>query len=286
MKRAALLLLAAALIGLVAQPGSPRTSLPEPAAATPPATRGFGPGLVTDEEKRRFPWKGRLRRAERWAAHRAGRVSFAVVGERGTARGHRSHRAFRSASVVKVMLMAAYLRSGDVRSRRLQPADRDLLEPMIRWSDNGAATIVRDIVGNDALVRLARVAGMRDFGPHVVWGYTRISALDQARFMRRIHRYLPRRHRAYALRLLAGIVSYQRWGMPPAHPRGWRLYFKGGFVPAAGGWRIHQVGQLRRGNRRLGVAVLTDGNPSMAYGGQTIAGVMRRLLHGYGAPRR
>jgi hypothetical protein len=99
-------------------------------------------------------------------------------------------------------------------------------------------------------------------------------------------RYIPGRHRRYAVWLLSHIVSYQRWGLPPARPRGWRLYFKGGFIPSAGGWRIHQVAQLRRGDRRLGVAVLTDGNPSMGYGAKTITGVVRRLLRGYGQPLR
>jgi hypothetical protein len=222
-----------------------------------------------------------VRRAERFAAHRLGRVSFAVVGENGVVRGHRAGRRFRSASVVKVMLMTAYLRSGGVRNRRLRAGDRALLAPMIRRSDNNTASIIFGRVGADALIRLARAAQMRDFAPNVIWGYTRITAFDQARFMRRLQRYIPGRHRAYAFGLLARIVSWQRWGMPTARPRGWRLYFKGGFVAPAGGWRIHQVAQLRRGKRRLGLAVLTDGNPSLGYGAQTIAGVMRRLLRGY-----
>jgi hypothetical protein len=284
MKRAALLVLAVALIGLVAHPAKSPPTVAEPAYALGPATRGFGAGLVTTGSQ--YPWKRRVRRAERYAAHRLGRVSFAVVGEHGTVRGHRSHRQFRSASVVKVMLMTAYLRRGSVHDRRLHGSDRALLEPMIRRSDNTSATIIRDIVGNDALARLARAAKMRDFSTHVVWGLTGISAFDQARFMRRLQRYIPHRHRAYAFRLLRTVVSYQRWGIPPARLRGWRLYFKGGWIPSSGGWRVNQVAQLRRGNHRLGVAVLTDGNPSLPYGAQTITGVVRRLLGGYGAPPR
>ncbi|HKG35049.1 MAG TPA: serine hydrolase [Solirubrobacterales bacterium] len=282
MKRAALLVLAAALIGAVAHPAHPPPSQAEPAAPAGPAARGFGVGLVTTGSQ--YPWRRRVRRAERFAAHRLGRVSFAVVGEHGRLRGHRSHRRFRSASVVKVM--TAYLRRASVRNRGLRGADRALLGPMIRRSDNTAATIIRDTVGNHALVRLARAAGMRDFSPHVVWGLTAISAHDQARFMRRLQRFVPGRHRAYAFRLLATVVSYQRWGIPPARLRGWRLYFKGGWVPAAGGWRVNQVAQLRHGRRGLGVAVLTDGNPSLPYGARTITGVVRRLLGGYGAPAR
>jgi hypothetical protein len=122
---------------------------------------------------------------------------------------------------------------------------------------------------------------MKRFRPNVVWGLTEITSADMAPFAFRLRRYIPKRHRRYALHLLSHIVSYQRWGIPPARPRGWRVYFKGGFVPAAGGWRINQVAQLRRGRRRLGLTVLTQGNPSLEYGAKTIQGVTARLLRRY-----
>lgn len=241
-------------------------------------------GLTQPRKKGRdrpYPWRRRVAAASRFAGHRAGSVSFAIVGEKGTLRGHRVRREFHSASVVKAMLMACYLRRRDVRHRRLRAADRALLGPMIRRSDNATASAIRDIVGNQALERLARAAHMRDFHPHVVWGLTRISARDQALLMYRLQRYIPRRHRHYAFYLLSHVVSHQRWGIPPARPRGWRVYFKGGFVPAAGGWRIHQVAQLRRGSRRLAIAVLSQGNPSLEYGAKTVQGVTARLLRRY-----
>ena len=87
-----------------------------------------------------------------------------------------------SASVIKAMLMVTYLRQASVRDRPLDAADKALLAPMIRRSDNIAATRVRDIVGNAAIVRLARRAGMTRFviDPH--WGLSLITARDQTRF--------------------------------------------------------------------------------------------------------
>ena len=46
---------------------------------------------------------------------------------------------------------------------------------------------------------------------------------------------------------------------------------------------MHQAALLRRGDRRLSIAVLTEGGPSLGYGAGTITGVTRRLLRGYNA---
>ena len=79
----------------------------------------------------------------------------------------------------------------------------------------------------------------------------------------------------YARRLLSSIVSWQRWGIAPvAKAHRMKAFFKGG-------WRsgiVHQVALLERGRRRIALAVLTSGEPSMAYGEQTIEGIARRVL--------
>ncbi len=69
--------------------------------------------------------------------------------------------------------------------------------------------------GSLGLGRVAHLAGMRDFTFRGVLFEAGVTAGDQARFSARIDRLVPRRHRAYALRLLGSIVSYQRWGVPP-----------------------------------------------------------------------
>ena len=237
-----------------------------------------------------YPWKARVASARRYARQRGGNVSFAIIGERGNMRAFNPRREFYSASVVKAPLLVAYLRRKSVRRRHLNGGDRALLGPMITRSDNAAASAVYGIVGSNGLRRLARRAKLRDFHPYVIWGGTRISAGDMASFMYRLRRYIPRRHRRYALSLLSHVISGQRWGIPPARPHGWRVYFKGGWTPASGGWRINQVARLTRGKRKLGLAILTQGNPSMQYGTETVRGVTARLLHRYNrltaGPRR
>lgn len=179
------------------------------------------------------------------------------------------------------MLLVAYLDRRDVRHRRLRAADRRLLGPMIRVSDNDAATAVYGRVGPGGLRQVARRAGMRRFIPNPVWGGCQVTARDQARLFSRIRHLIPERHRKYALGLLRRIVSYERWGIPHGRPSGWQVYFKGGWFNDEDGWRVHQAALLERGGRHISIAVLTRGNPSLGYGAATIAGVTQRLLRGY-----
>jgi hypothetical protein len=225
-------------------------------------------------------WHAHLREARQYAEGRAGEISFGIRTPRGL-RGVDVGRSVPSASVVKAMLLVAYLRQPDVRGRRLRAADRALLGPMIRRSDNAAALQVCNIVGTAGLARLARRTHMRHFHATRPWGLSTINVADQTRFFLHIDRRVPRRHRRYAMRLLGSIVPAQRWGIARARPPGWALYFKGGWGSGSGAVD-HQVALLRRGGRRVSVAILTTGSPSHAYGKQTLRGVAARLLRGLG----
>lgn len=225
-------------------------------------------------------WHPRIGQAINFAKGRQGSVRIAVVDDKGRFYGWRHRRKTPMASVLKVMLMTAYLRLPSVRDRALRAKDRNLLEPMIRWSDNATASRVRDIVGGWRLEALANRAGMRDFSFHYSpWGLSETSASDQARFMFRLERWIPKRHEGYARRLLRTIVSSQRWGIPPEVPGGWRIFFKGGWGSGTG-WVTHQVAFLKRNEHRIAVAILVRNSPNHAYGTRTIRGVARRLLQG------
>lgn len=220
-------------------------------------------------------WRPHVRKARRYAAHRAGAIAFGVRTPRHLY-GVGLRRQVSSASVVKAMLMVAYLNSRAVRGRRLRDFDRSLLVPMVTRSDNDAASTVRDIVGNDALERLAGRVGMRDFATEPSWGNSQVTVADQTKLFLRIERFVVRRHRDSAMRLLCSIVPYQRWGIAAAVPPGWALYFKGGWVQGT----QNQVGLLRRGRRRLAIAVFVTGPRDYGDGRETERGVARRLLRG------
>lgn len=231
-------------------------------------------------------WRPNVTRAAAYADRRRGDVRFAVVDPGGRMYRHHATRTAASASVFKAMLLVTYLRRASVKDRSLHQSDQDLLGPMIRRSDNETATRVRDIVGRDAVERLARAAEMRDFRWNWTWGLSRISARDQALFFYRLEDYIPGRHEDYARRLLSSIVSWQRWGVAQARPDGWELFFKGGWGIATG--RVnHQVAFLERGDDRVALAILTEWSPDHEYGTESLEGVARRLLEGLpGPPRR
>jgi hypothetical protein len=223
-------------------------------------------------------WSPHVEAARAWAATRPGTTSFAVQAGGRTFGDHVARRV-PAASLMKTLFLVAHLRRGDVREQPLSRADRALLDPMVRRSDDVAATTIRNRLGDARLRRLARAAGLRDLVLRPVWGMSTTSARDQARLFARLPRLLPPRHRAYALGLLARIVPSQRWGIGQVRLPGWRVMFKGGWGSGSGAVD-HQAALLERGGRRIAVAVVTTGHPSHAAGKRTLRGVFARLLAG------
>ena len=223
-----------------------------------------------------FPSRAQIRAARRYVRGRAG-ASFALIDTRGRLHGFAPHRRYISASVSKAMMLVAYLRQ--IAPRRPNAAERAALGPMITMSDNGRADAIYARVGDGGLLAVAKRAGMRDLTVAGYWGSVFFSATDQARFFRRLPSMVPRRSRAYARRLLSSIIDAQRWGFSRVSVRkGWRTFFKGGWRQTESGSLVHEAALFERGHKRFSLAVLTDGNPSHAYGTATLRGVARRLF--------
>jgi hypothetical protein len=224
-----------------------------------------------------FPSSAAIGEAASFLDTRVGHTSFAVVDSAGRLSGLRTREHFETASIVKVMMLVAYLQMLGAHDRQLGPADTSLLYPMIHVSDNNAASAVLARVGSAALARVAQESGMRDYAPGVGWwAYTETSAADQARFLFALERLIPQRFYGYARYLMSSIEPSQSWGIPPvARPR-WQVFFKTGWLPEEGVFT--EVGRLERGAVTFTIAVLTSGQPSMSYGEQTIEGVAARLL--------
>jgi hypothetical protein len=224
-------------------------------------------------------WRPEVTAARAYARARRGDIAFAVR----TAHAFYGYRADHdewSASVVKAMLLVSYLDEPWVRARALRPDETDVLGPMIRASNNDDAQQIFDTVGQSGLGGLAHRVGMTRFATNPVWGATDVTARDQTRFFLYIDGFVARRHRSYAMRLLRSIVPWERWGIGELAPRGWRLYFKGGWGYGTG-LIDHQVALLVRGCARVSIAVLTMYDGSHAYGKATLKAIFARLLHGF-----
>ena len=259
----------------------PRSRRPR-ADQQPPA-----PGLHGARLLRRRLFAGRLPVAGRRltcapgsSASRAGRTAFAVVDSEGRMSGVHEHWTFVSASVVKAMLLVAYLRRLDARGQRhVDSFSNSFLYPMINVSDNSAATQTWSIVGDSGLYSVAHAAGMTDFSIVGIWANAQISAADQAKFFFEMDSLIPREFVGYARFLLSTIAGFESWGIPAvARPRGYTVFFKGGWRGTGLGQLVHQVGRLEGHGRTFSMAVMTDGDPSMGYGIGTIQGVTGALL--------
>jgi hypothetical protein len=230
-----------------------------------------------------YPSAAAVGSAERFAADR-GDVSFAVLDPYSGTRGYEVDRQFSSASVTKAMLLAAELRRLRDDGESLDQGTRDLLEPMVTYSDNRAADAIYAEVGDEGLEEVARRAGMSDFEAIPgYWGGDQITAADIARFFYRLDENLAGPYRDYAKGLLARITPEERWGIPEVLDPGWAIWFKGGWRPLeqkeTSGPVTHQAALLQnRGGERLALAVLTDELPGTGAGFSAITGVAGRLL--------
>jgi zinc D-Ala-D-Ala dipeptidase len=203
--------------------------------------------------------------------------SWALVDSWGRLHGFAADRTYVSASLVKAMLLVAYLRG--IGNRAPDAGERASLGPMITVSSNDAADTIYYRVGDAALYRLAHLAGMKRFSVAGYWGNAQLSAGDQARFFNRIDRLVPKASRGYARGLLSSIVPHQRWGFSRySQAAGFRTFFKGGWRGTGAGQLVHEAALFERGPTRISMAVLTDGNPSHDHGTETLRGVAERLF--------
>jgi beta-lactamase class A len=228
-------------------------------------------------------WTPGLKAANHYADGRPGQVSFAVRTDQ-RLWGRELDRPVQSASVVKALLLVAYLRQPSVRGRALTRSERHTLSPMIRWSNNHDASAVVARLGPATIDRTAHRGGMPRFHlDRAIWGRSLITAREESRFFLHIDALLPERHRAWGMNLLRTVVPTQRWGIGEVIPAGWTAYFKGGWGSGIG-LVDHQVALLTRGDERVSVAVLTTTDGTHRVGKATLRGVFARLLRGL-APR-
>jgi beta-lactamase class A len=186
--------------------------------------------------------------------------------------GHR----FDSASVVKVTILAALLRWHQETRTALTAHEKYLATLMITQSDNNAATALWNEVGRARLQHFLNLAKMTEtiLGPGGYWGLTQITARDELQLLRLLtasNSVLSNASRSYELGLMARVIPSQRWGVPAGAPSGVTVYVKNGWLPrATRGWRINSIGAFEGHGRNYMIVVLSDDNPTMAYGVDTV----------------
>ncbi|GAA3125414.1 hypothetical protein [Streptosporangium carneum] len=164
----------------------------------------------------------------------SGRATAYMVYDRTTGASTRSdeHKQFRSASLVKLLIALDYLEARGPGAS-IPAADAQLLQTMLRSSDDTAATTLWTRNGYNAIVnRMVTKIGLVDTTPPAnqnIWGYTAVSAADVVTTYRYI---LERAHPTFRdlimghLRLATRCASDgwdQYFGIPSAIPRPWAV---------------------------------------------------------------
>ncbi|WP_149264433.1 hypothetical protein [Actinomadura sp. K4S16] len=141
-----------------------------------------------------------------------------------------TRRTFRSASVVKILIALDYMDRHAVSA-----ADRRLLVPMLRSSDDAAATEFWRRGGQGRIIeRMVRKVGLEDTAPPPAekpgfWGYTALSARDVVRMYRYLLDEAPEAQREFVLEQLrrstpCGTDGFdQTFGIPRALMRPWAV---------------------------------------------------------------
>ncbi|WP_150241059.1 serine hydrolase [Nocardiopsis quinghaiensis] len=205
---------------------------------------------------------------------------------------------FDAASVGKVVVLGALLRTAVDEGRELTAEEERLATDMITVSDNDAAGELYGRLGSERVQRFLDLAGMDQtkLHPENYVGLMRITAGDQLvllGLLRTDNDVLGADERSYARGLMGDVVEDQRWGVSGGAPEGAEVYLKNGWLPHKGTdtWRVNSVGGFRgtpAGDYDL--VVLTDDGPGMRYGVETIesvaVGVHSALAGGEGRTQR
>jgi hypothetical protein len=186
---------------------------------------------------------------------------------------------FVAASAIKVTILSALLlKTGG--AGHLTAAQRSLARAMVTQSSNTAADRLWAEVGISGMQRFLNRAGMMQTRLNDAWGLTELTAADEVTLLRLLTSpgpVLTPASRSYVLTLMAQVIASQRWGTPAGIGAGIAVHVKNGWLPYPTGrdWRVNSLGTFAGPGTAYQMAVLTSGNPSMAYGIDTIQGAAR-----------
>ncbi|MXY79828.1 MAG: serine hydrolase [Chloroflexi bacterium] len=201
-----------------------------------------------------------------------GEVSVAAIDlRRNLAFTHQGDIYFDLASVSKVPLMLAVLRECEREERALTPRERGLLEVMIHSSNNEAASALWDDVAGEVPSLLFDSEIWPDILLPRGWGLWTGTAQGVARVFQEIvsGESLSPDVRDDAMRLLDGVVHWQRWGVSAGLPDdGASVALKNGWYPQKAGWIVHSAGYVLDAGGRPDyvLVILSRYNPTLESG--------------------
>lgn len=179
--------------------------------------------------------------------------------------------AFTLASSSKVSIMLAYLDMVESQGRGLTSQENYTISIMIQHSDNNAAQLLYDRLGDGAgMTAWMRKVGVQGYRAHPAgWGWGMLPPMGQVQLLTMLQQgqILNAKDRAYALNLMRNVESDQRNGVGDTLPKGATVAMKDGWVTAPDGlWAVNTSGIVTAGSETYIIVVYTQHQPSEGAG--------------------
>jgi beta-lactamase family protein len=195
---------------------------------------------------------------------------------------------FDTASIAKAQILACMLLKAQDAGREPTSGEMDLAKPMIRISDNNAATaLFKRVGGRSAVGRCNKRLGLTQTVVNSSWGLTRTTAADQIKLLTALvnpEGLLNTGSRRTAFTLMNTVTEEQQWGVPSIAEPGETAIVKNGWDTrsADGGlWAVNTIGRVTADGVDVSLAVLSHNNRSFEDGRdlvEKVAALTRRYL--------
>ncbi|MFI5891595.1 serine hydrolase [Actinoplanes sp. NPDC051513] len=214
--------------------------------------------------------------------------SVAVLDKKtGDEYAYRGTEKYDTASIVKAQILACMLLKDQDAGRQPTSSEMALAKPMIRLSDNNAATsLFQRVGGRTGVTKCNKRLGLTQTVVNGSWGLTRTTADDQIKLLSELvdtKGPLDADSRKTAYTLMSTVSSAQDWGIPSIAKAGETAIVKNGWDTrsADGGlWAVNTIGRVTADDVDVSVAVLSHDNTSME-GGITLVQKVAKLTRQY-----
>lgn len=184
----------------------------------------------------------------------------------------------RTASIVKIDILADLLYEDQVEDRAMTKRQVALATAMIEDSDDSDATKLWSLIGGrDAIDAFNEMIGFRQTIPSWSWGDIETTPRDQLHLLKVItlpNRYLNSDSRSFEMGLMEGTIESERFGLGWGSPARALVGVKDGYYPeATTGWQLNTTGFVRYQGRFYLATIMTAHNPNEEYGIGTVTAV-------------
>jgi hypothetical protein len=181
----------------------------------------------------------------------------------------------RTASIVKIDILADLLYESQRTGQPLSAKEQQLATSMIEASDDAAATKLWAVIGGrDAIDAFNALVGFKSTIPSWSWGDIATTPLDQLQLLKTIalpNSILDTASREYEIGLMEHVIGGQQFGLGWGSPAHATVAMKDGWydeIPT--GWQVNTTGFVQYQGRFYLVTIMTQSDPGEEYGMDTV----------------